>query len=185
SRRLKIHELKEKLQRSHLLLTSLVILLLILAVDNYSLRHSQRVVLMPTPKSTSHYWVEQDKVSDEMLEDISDEILRLMLNVTPETVHGRIERVLRFAHPKVHASMKAKLTEDADFVKSQEISQSFVPQTYVVEKNGTSVRVAGFLNHWVSGQAIKKETATYRIQYAIESGMPLVRKIEEVDNETH
>ena len=181
SRDQKIQVLLKKLTATRFVVAGLMTLCLLLAVDNLRMRGSERVVIKVEPKSDSQYWVERDQVSNALLEDLSENILRLTLNIVPETAHARIERILRFVHPSRYGFVKAKLTEDADYVVRQEISQMFLPKTFVIENGGRSVLVKGLLTHWISGEKIIKESIGYRVNYVIESGVPLVMKIEEVD----
>src|SRR5690348_9809428 len=86
------------------LLIGSVLVNLILAVFAYRLSSHQRVVVMP-PSVHKTFWVEDERVSAEYLEQMGYFLMQLILNVTPQSVDHQSKVLLQYAAPAAYGEL--------------------------------------------------------------------------------
>lgn len=176
------------LRRANLRLgAALVVLALILLVavgGIFSLIGSERTVVVP-PAIERTFWVTRDKASREYLEEMAAFVAWLVLDVSPSNVDWKRNVLLNYVLPAEHGVVKSRLDLEADRLRRNNASTSFLLQQLVADEASQSVVLLGRLRRSINGSDIgEPQTRRYRVQFAYEGGRIHVRSFKELDDET-
>ena len=107
-----MHQDLASVRRASALLLALLIgsmlINLILAAFAFRLSSHQRVVVMP-PSIHKTFWVEEERVSAEYLEQMGYFLMQLTLNVTPQSVDHQAKVLLKYAAPASFGELRTAL----------------------------------------------------------------------------
>lgn len=160
-----IHRLRRYLYLTYALSAATLLLLLMLL----KLIGHERTVLLPL-EIESPFWVTQTHVSDNYLNDMSRTFAWLLLNTTPNIVSQQQATLLRYVHPNSYSSVKAKLDQDAEQIKRENITSAFYPSAQTIDTENMHVTLQGEL-HLRAGQGeVIKQHPTYYLQYKYQQG---------------
>ncbi len=171
------HLLHEKQQQTHIrlyqryqrlsyILAAVVLLLLLML---FKLIGHERTVILPLAIE-SPFWVSQNQVSDSYLNEMSRTFAWLLLNTTPDIVSQQQATLLRYVHPKDYSTVKAKLDQDAQQIKRENISSTFYPSTQTIDTQNLHVILQGELQLRAGQGEIIKQAKTYHLQYKYQQG---------------
>jgi len=158
--------LYQRYQRLTYVLAAVMLLLLLML---FKLIGHERTVLLPL-QVESPFWVSQTQVSDSYLNEMTRTFAWLLLNTTPNIVGQQQATLLRYVHPKDYSSVKAKLDQDAEQIKRENITSTFYPSNQTIDSENLHVTLQGQL-HLRAGQGeVIKQDNTYHLQYKYQQG---------------
>ena len=88
---------------------------------------SERTIIVP-PNIDKTFWVTRDKASTEYLEQMAGFMTWLVLDVSPSTIDWKRNVLLNYVAPDRHAAMKTQMDLEADRLRSNNASTSFLIQ---------------------------------------------------------
>ena len=143
---------------------------------------SERTVIVP-PNIDKSFWVTKDRASREYLEQMAGYVSWLMLDVTPSTVDWKRNVLLTWVSPDQHAAMKTKMDLEADRLRSNNASTSFLIQQLTADEKEQSVLVTGRLRRQINGTDVAEpETRSYLAQFHFTGGRVHIRTFKEIAN---
>jgi conjugal transfer pilus assembly protein TraE len=147
-----------------------------------SLIGAERTVIVP-PNIDKSFWVSKDKASREYLEQMAGYIAWLMLDVTPTTVDWKRNVLLNWVAPEQHAAMKTKMDLEADRLRSNNASSSFLIQQLTADEKEQSVLVTGRLRRQINGTDVAEpDTRSYLAQFQYTGGRVHIQTFKEIAN---
>jgi conjugal transfer pilus assembly protein TraE len=143
---------------------------------------TERTVIVP-PNIDKSFWVSKDKASREYLEQMAGFVSWLMLDVTPSTVDWKRNVLLNWVSPDQHAAMKTKMDLEADRLRSNNASTSFLIQQLTADEKEQSVLVTGRLRRQINGTDVAEpETRSYLAQFQYTGGRVHIQTFKEIAN---
>ena len=143
---------------------------------------SERTVIVP-PSIDRTFWVTRDKASREYLEEMAGFVAWLVLDVSPSTVDWKRNVLLNWVLPDQHAAMKTKMDLEADRLRSNNASTSFLIQQLTADENEQSVVITGRLRRQINGADIgEPETRAYLAQFKYTGGRVHIQTFKEIRN---
>lgn len=141
----------------------------------------QSIVLVPnTLKEESK--IDNRSVSSAYLEAVATMILEERLNVTPDSVSGSNENLLRYVSPHYYASFKEQLKKDEMTIKRKKISSAFYPSEMIVDTNKLQVLVKGSLKRWVGLRSIGSENRMYKMTFVKNGYLVLLQSFKAMED---
>ena len=101
---------------------------LVTALTAHRLIGSERVIVVP-PAVHKSFWVENDKVSAEYLEQMAYFLIQLALNVTPQSVDYQSKLLLHYVAPASYGEIKTAMTIVGERLKRDSASTVFSSTT--------------------------------------------------------
>jgi conjugal transfer pilus assembly protein TraE len=141
---------------------------------------SERTVIVP-PTIDKTFWVTRDKASPEYLEQMAGFMTWLVLDVSPSTIDWKRNVLLNYVAPDRHAALKTQMDLEADRLRSNNASTSFLIQQLTANASEQSVVVLGRLRRQINGSDIgEPETRAYLTQFEYTGGRVHVRTFKEI-----
>src|ERR1700754_4534002 len=143
---------------------------------------SERTVIVP-PSIDRTFWVTRDKASREYLEEMAGFVAWLMLDVSPSTVDWKRNVLLNWVLPEQHAAMKTKMDLEADRLRSNNASTSFLIQQLTADEKEQSVVITGRLRRQINGSDVgEPETRAYLAQFQYTGGRVHIQTFKEIQH---
>ena len=175
-------DLKELRQRNRALaltlggvISGLLIALLIIV----KLIGMERTIVVP-PTINKTFWVTQDRVSKEYLEQMASFVAWLILDVTPATVDWKKDVLLNYAAPEQHGALKSRQEVEAERLKRINASTFFLPQQLVANDQDQTVAIRGRLRTQVNGQETATDTKAYLAEFQYAGGRVHLKAFKEI-----
>lgn len=131
---------------------------------------NERTVIVP-PEIHKTFWVENDRVSREYLEEMSVWFAQTGLTVSPDSADYQAQRFLRRTSPRARGALKTRLALEAGRLKRNDASQVFyLSKGIAVDERGMQTAVSGTLVTLIGDKQVKSEDKTFRIRFSMESG---------------
>jgi conjugal transfer pilus assembly protein TraE len=156
---------------------------LLLAVRVLTLDTREKTIITP-PVVSEAFWVKGSQVSPSYLETMARYFANLALTFSPSSMAGQKDVLLRYADPSAHGALDAKLTEDADRVQHQKISEVFYPARTRIRTETLEVALSGDLVTFVGAQQTGVAHTTYVIRFINRDGQLFVAAFTEASNES-
>lgn len=157
---------------------SLTIVLCLVVI--VSIVGSERTILVP-PNINKTFWVTKEKASREYLEEMGSYIAWLVLDVTPSTIDWKKNLLLNWVSPDEHAAMKTKMDLEADRLRGNNATTSFLIQQLTADDTKQSVVITGRLRRQINGVDVSEpETRSYLAQFQYAGGRIHVQSFKEI-----
>ena len=155
----------------------------LLALRLLSLDTREKTIVVP-PVAYSDFWVKGAEVSPSYLEAMGRYFAGLMLTYDPSSFATQKDVVLRYTDPAAHGALEAQLTQDAERIKRERISQVFYPAQVRVRAESLQVAFSGDLASFVGQEPTDPRRATYVLQFTNRGGQLYVASFKESSDET-
>lgn len=99
-------------------------------------------IILPS-KISGSYELTSNKVNDVYLSDRANEIIRVILNITPSNLEQMYETILRTAPPSNHFALKTELTQLGKEIMKRNVSIAFFPTSTKVDVVNLTARIEG------------------------------------------
>lgn len=165
--------------QSILLLASIAINIL-MALAVMKLVGNERTIIVP-PNIQKSFWVDNDKVSANYLEQMGSYISYLILNSTPTTVDYQNEIILRYVAPAYYGQFETDAKASAERLKRDNVSQVFLPSKIQVEENNVRVGITGTLSTYVNSAKVSDVRKGYIIEFIYREGKIYLKSFKEAD----
>ncbi|MGB9811626.1 MAG: type IV conjugative transfer system protein TraE [Dictyoglomus turgidum] len=146
----------------------------------YTLWKSQKVILVP-PNLSSQAYISGSDASQEYLRAMARYVMTLGFCYSPGTVRSQLNDLLKLFSPEEFPSYKQVFYKIASDSEAAAVSSSFFVSKIEVDKDSKEITVTGVLNQWTQDKKfITDEVRTYKLRYAIQDGMFLLKELKEV-----
>lgn len=177
-----MHQDLASVRRASALLLALLIgsmlINLILAAFAFRLSSHQRVVVMP-PSIHKTFWVEEERVSAEYLEQMGYFLMQLTLNVTPQSVDHQSKVLLRYAAPTAYGELRATLLSAAERLKRDGAATVFSARDLTVDERALRVGIRGQLTTFISDRRVSEVPKGYAIDFQYTAGQIFLKAFRE------
>lgn len=163
--------------------TIAIVVNLLLSLRVLTLDTREKTIITP-PVVTEAFWVKGSQVSPSYLETMARYFAGLALTFSPSSILGQKDVLLRYADPTAHGALDAKLTEDADKVQRQKISEVFYPARTRIRAETLEVALSGDLVTYVGQQQTGVAHTTYVIRFINRDGQLFVASFNEAPHES-
>lgn len=160
-------------QLNRLLLISTLVLLLstvILSGGITYLAINQPRTLVP-PVITQEATVSRQSVSDGYLNLMTEYVILLKLNITPENVGRNYQQLLDYVSSEHYHYMQSALLAEATEIKERKISSFFTIEGIEISNQTLSAKVSGRLQKYVGARPLEGEYVTYKVQFSYPAGV--------------
>ena len=141
---------------------------------------SERTVIVP-PAIDKTFWVTRTQASREYLEQMAGYVAWLMLDVSPSTIDWKRNVLLNWVPPAEHAAMKTRMDLEAERLRSNNASTSFLIQQFTADEKEQTVLVTGRLRRQINGTDVgEPETRSYLARFQYAGGRMHIQTFKEV-----
>lgn len=161
-----------------------VLLILVVAAQAFALSKADRThreTLIP-PTINKTFWVEDDKVSPEYLEQMGVYLIQLALNRTPSNAVSQIDELLKYVAPQSYPELKKQLHSDALRQKEDNITIVFFPRHVTVDSGLQAVLFEGVTKKWIGDKPVGSDMKRYIIKFGYQ-GRVFLEDISDVTAE--
>lgn len=171
-------------RRAFTLLLALLVgsMLTNLVLGVFALRMSgrERVVVVP-PTIHKTFWVEEERVSAEYLEQMGYFLMQLTLNVTPLSVDHQSKVLLQYAAPAAYGELRTALSSAAERLKRDGAATVFSPRDLIVEERSLKVGIRGQLTTFISDRRVSEVAKGYAIEFQYTAGQIFLKSFRETN----
>lgn len=159
----------------------LVIISIILAATTFKLSDKMMVTMVP-PEINKSFWVSNSGASEEYLEEMALFVSQLTQNHTPKNIDYKHEQFLKYVHPSSYGSIKSFLDDQAEYVKSNNVSQIYHPDSARIDIAQGIVQLTGVRERWVNEEPLPSKQIVLRVSFDYDSGLISVKQLKEKEN---
>jgi len=177
-----LYETQQARQQRHLahmrrllLLVGIIIAALLLAV--LKLIGNERTIIVPMHGDMS-YWVDKNSVSENYLQQITENITWLRLNSNPAIANSQQQRFLSYVHPQYYSELQQQLATEIETIMQQQITLNYYPATMEIDSDRLQIIISGDINIQVAQSEVISEAARYLIAYKLRQGRLWVSRFE-------
>jgi len=162
------------------LLIASMLVNLVLALFAARLASHERVIVVP-PSIHKSFWVDNERVSGEYLEQMGYFLMQLTLNVTPQSVEHQAKVLLQYAAPASFGELRTALLASAERLKRDGASTVFSAQDLVVDERTQRVGVRGQLTTFISDRRVSDISKGYAIELQYAGGRIFLKAFRETN----
>lgn len=163
-----------------LLLFASIAINILMALAVIKLAGNERTIVVP-PNIQKSFWVDNDKVSANYLEQMGSYIAYLVLNSSPTTVDYQNEIIMRYVAPAYYGQFETDSKASAERLKRDNVSQVFLPNKIQVEENSVRVGIGGTLSTYVNSAKVSDVRKGYVIEFIYREGKIYLKSFKEAD----
>ena len=160
----------------------LVLALLANAGASLSVAGSERTILVP-PEVHKTFWVSDQKVSTEYLQEMAYWYAGLALNVTPHVAEYQKNLFLKYAAPSEYGRLQAEFGARTEFIRKNNASTQFSPQSVMPDEAAMKVALTGVLLTWVGDKKASEKQTTYVVGFRYLNGRLHVSEFKETSDQ--
>ena len=144
------------------------------------LRGEKSVILVPSSLS-GEVGLSSRRASAAYLENITRDVIKDILDVTPDNANYAAQQVLKITHPSFYGDLKQSLNKRTEDVVSRKITTNFYSKSMVVNANKNQVFISGKLSTFLGTKMVLEEEKTYSISYEYNNFKLLIVDFHEED----
>lgn len=153
---------------------------LILAAFAFRMSSHERVVVVP-PTVHKTFWVEDEHVSAEYLEQMGYFLMQLTLNVTPLSIDHQSKVLLQYAAPAAYGELRAALSSAAERLKRDGAATVFSPRDLIVDERALKVGIRGQLTTFISDRRVSEVAKGYAVEFQYTAGRIFLKSFRETN----
>lgn len=144
----------------------------------------ERWVLIPYNNTELRIPMTTSRYADDYYIGWGSYIVNTLLCVNPESFEWKAKEILNITTHK-HSTLKEKLAQEAEKVKSEQISTVFYPKRFKVNQQQKTIKITGQHITYFGKKSTPVETEkTFRLTWVSSShGLVLLKEFEEVKDE--
>lgn len=154
----------------------------LLGATTFYLKDKEKIIVVP-PVIEREFWVSADRVSESYLEQTSEYLIGLILNVTPSNFGARSEHLLAYVEPANYGPIKEKLIREQQEIERRGLSTVFHITAFRTNASELEVEVKGILKSWIGSSPADSKEQTYKMSYSYNSGRLKITDFRELKNE--
>lgn len=153
---------------------------LILAAFAFRMSSHERVVVVP-PTVHKTFWVEDERVSAEYLEQMGYFLMQLTLNVTPLSIDHQAKVLLQYAAPAAYGELRTALSSAAERLKRDGAATVFSPRDLIVDERSLKVGIRGQLTTFISDRRVSEVAKGYAVEFQYTAGQIFLKSFRETN----
>lgn len=157
---------KSALAENFFLRSAVILLAAGLILNATVFREETRVVVVP-PTLSDEFWIEKNKASEEYLEQMAVFIATLAGNLSPRNASYNIEALLKYMDHNRLIEVKDDLKAQAEYIKKNNISQSYNADSSKVDVESQSVVIEGEVIRHIGAIKVSQEKMAVHIGFKL------------------
>ena len=153
---------------------------LILAAFAFRMSSHERVVVVP-PTVHKTFWVEDERVSAEYLEQMGYFLMQLTLNVSPLSIDHQSKVLLQYAAPAAYGELRTALSSAAERLKRDGAATVFSPRDLIVDERALKVGIRGQLTTFISDRRVSEVAKGYAVEFQYTAGQIFLKSFRETN----
>lgn len=153
---------------------------LILGAFAFRMSSHERVVVVP-PTIHKTFWVEDERVSAEYLEQMGYFLMQLTLNVTPLSIDHQAKVLLQYAAPAAYGELRTALSSAAERLKRDGAATVFSPRDLIVDERSLKVGIRGQLTTFISDRRVSEVAKGYAVEFQYTAGQIFLKSFRETN----
>jgi len=153
---------------------------LVLGAFAFRMSGRERVVVVP-PTIHKTFWVEDERVSAEYLEQMAYFLMQLTLNVSPLSVDHQSKVMLQYAAPAAYGELRTALSSAAERLKRDGAATVFSPRDLIVDERFLKVGIRGQLTTFISDRRVSEVAKGYAIEFQYTAGRIFLKSFRETN----
>ncbi len=153
---------------------------LVLAAFAFRMSGHERIVLVP-PTVHKTFWVEDERVSAEYLEQMAYFLMQLTLDVTPQSIEHQSKVLLQYAAPAAYGELRTALSSAAERVKRDGAATVFSPRDLTVDERSLKVGIRGQLTTFISDRRVSDVAKGYAVEFQYTAGQIFLKSFRETN----
>ena len=141
--------------------------------------HERTVIVPPTINKT--FWVDNEKVSGDYLEQMAAFAGYLSLNVAPSTVDYQNKVLLTYVCPGSYGAFELEGRSTAERIRRDNASQLFLPRSITVDEATLRVALPGSLLTMVNTTQVSNVNKTFLAEFEYRGGKICVKPFTEAN----
>jgi len=140
---------------------------------------THRTTIVP-PNITKSFWVEDNAVSPEYLEQMGSYVLNLALTNTPSSAEYNARQLLKVVAPASYGTLERTLLAGAREMKENSATTVWSPSTATPHVDKNAIVYSGVRTTWIGDKRTSQEQKTYLVRFSYSGGKILLRELVEV-----
>jgi len=153
---------------------------LVLGAFAFRMSSRERVVVVP-PTIHKTFWVEDERVSAEYLEQMGFFFMQLTLNVTPLSIDHQSKVLLQYAAPAAYGELRTALSSAAERLKRDGAATVFSPRDLIVDERSLKVGIRGQLTTFISDRRVSEVAKGYAVEFQYTAGRIFLKSFRETN----
>ena len=153
---------------------------LVLAAFAFRMSSHERVVVVP-PTVHKTFWVEDERVSAEYLEQMGYFLMQLTLNVSPLSIDHQAKVLLQYAAPAAYGELRTALSSAAERLKRDGAATVFSPRDLIVDERSLKVGIRGQLTTFISDRRVSEVAKGYAVEFQYTAGQIFLKSFRETN----
>lgn len=149
---------------------------LLLAIKVFTSQDRVREVIVP-PSFNKSFWVDDQAVSKEYLEQMSMYFAHLLLDLSPGNAEYQQAELLKYVDPESYGQLSKELTNTTYRLKQVNASTWFAPSTLDIDEKHKNVKINGIWIEAIGDQISRRTTRSFEIQYVYKGGKLLIKSL--------
>jgi conjugal transfer pilus assembly protein TraE len=168
----------KKLQVVAIALAAAILLCLILMLN---LLGRDRTVVSP-PTIEKSFWVTSDSASDSYVQQMTQWISSLILDVTPDNIEYKSNILLQYVHPDLHGKLKERQTLLAQSMKKDNVATYFVLSTIRTQPEKLAALITGRFHTLINGNHVGDQEKSFFVRFMMDGGRAQLIEFTETQN---
>lgn len=129
-------------------------------------REETRIVVVP-PTLTKEFWIDKSKASPEYLEQMSVFIATLTGNLAPRNAEYNVDVLLGYIDAERLVEVKDDLKAQAQYIKKNNISQAFYPDSSSINPKEQTAMVEGRVTRHIGDIKVSEEKMRVNLSFKV------------------
>jgi conjugal transfer pilus assembly protein TraE len=157
-------------------LRAVVLLLLVGLILNATVFKKKTIVVVSPPEVTRQYWIAEDSASPEYMRQMAVFFSTLAGNISPDNAAFAADVIASYVVPARYEEVKTDLSSQAEYIKKNNVTQSFYPASTKVDQEENSAAVEGTVDRYVGTTRISHEKMVYHMVFVTQNYATLLQQ---------
>lgn len=163
-----IKDWKSALAENFFLRSLCLLLVAALIINGSFFKKKERIVLTP-PKLNHEAWIDPDKASPSYLQEMAIFLATMGGNLSPTNAQYSLKIISDYIPASKYTEMMPDLEAQIMYVKKNNITQAFFPESSKIIEEKNAVDVEGKVIRNIGTQKISEEKMTYHVAFAVDN----------------
>lgn len=161
-----IKDWKTALAENFFLRTLSLLMAIALIINVVVLRGEDRIVIVPSEMKEQH-WIKKETASKEYLEQMANFFALLGGNLSPLNAEYNVQTLISYVPPSVQPSVRSELGAQSAYIKKNNITQAFFPNSIDADEESGDVTVTGKVIRNIGTTKISEEEMVVKMRLVV------------------
>lgn len=157
---------KSALAENFFLRSAVLLLGVGLILNATVLREETKIVVVP-PTLTNEFWLERNRASETYIEQMAVFVATLAGNLSPRSAEYNVDALLKYMEPTRMIEVRDDLKAQAEYIKKNNIAQSYHPSGSQIDIDKQSAVVEGTVVRHVGSIKVSEEKMAVHMKFKL------------------